>query len=264
MGDLEDTRLRNSIVGLMLICYVVESAIFFMITRVYSLSRVFFCFFLGAQTIFLGGVSVYLIVKRKFFYLVKTGKALSSVNLASRITLFRLTMTPTVLFLIIALKSSHVGPVLVLFIGISCLSDLFDGYISRRCDEETFMGKILDSACDYLFLGIVAIAYYIYSFLPSWLFWLIISRLLLHSAGMLILFLLRRKLIPQTTIMGKVAVAATMVLFVFKPVARVFPAMVSWTRFIETGAGILIGLSLVDKILYLARGIARSSAKRQA
>jgi len=264
MADLEEERLRNSILQLMLICYVAESAVFFVITRVYTLSPVFFCIFLGAQTSFLAGVSVFLIAKRKFFYLVKTGKALSAVNLASKITLFRLSMIPSVLFLIIAMKNYPVGHVLVLFIGLSCLSDLFDGYVSRRRNEETFMGKILDSACDYLFLGIVAIAYYIYHFLPSWLFWLIISRLLLHSAGMLILFLLRRKLIPQTTILGKVAVAATMVLFVFKPAAWVFPNIVSWTKFIETGAGILIGLSLADKILYLARGIAHNSAERQA
>jgi len=63
---------------------------------------------------------------------------------------------------------------------------------------------------------------------------------------MLILFLLRRKLVPQTTILGKVAVAATMVLFVFMPIALIFPVMAAGTNFIEISTGILISLSLAD------------------
>ena len=263
MADSEERTLRNSILRLVLIYYLAESAGFFVIAWVYKFSQSFYCIFLGVQTIFLVFVGLFLIVKRKFFYLVKTGKVLSSVNLASKITLFRLSAIPCILFLIIAMKSYRVGHILAPLIGLSCLSDLFDGYISRRCNEETFMGKILDSACDYLFLGLVAIAFYCYRLLPLWLFWLIISRLLLHSLGMAILFWLRRKLIPQTTLFGKIAVAATMILFVFKPMAWIFPILAAGTKFVEIGAGILIGLSMIDKVIYLAQGIAHTSTERQ-
>jgi len=249
---------------MVLIYYLAESAFFFLIVRFYPFSQAFCLVFLGVQTIFLFFMSLYLLIKRRFFYLVKSGEMLSSVNLASKITFFRLSMIPFILFLIIAMKNSfRVGHVLAPLIGLTCLSDLFDGYISRRRSEETFMGKILDSACDYLFLGLVAIAYYYYRLLPGWLFWLILSRLLLHSAGMAILFRLRRKLIPQTTLWGKIAVAATMVLFVFKPMAWIFPVMAPGTKFVEIGAGILIGISLADKAIYFSRGIARNSAERQ-
>ena len=247
----------------MLIYYLVESVSFLIVARIYTFSPVFFLLFLSVQTIFCAVVGLFLAINKGLFYYTKTGEALTSVNIACKITLFRITMIPSVIFLIIALKTRPVGPVLAPFIGLACLSDAFDGYVSRRNDEETFIGKILDSISDYLLLGISAIAYYFYGLLPSWLFLLILCRLLLHSAGMMILFLLRKKLIPQTTIFGKIAVAACMILLVFKPAALIFPFLKQATAFIETGAGILIILSMADKGVYFIRGIAHNLAERQ-
>ena len=264
MAVSQDRTLQKSIWILMFIYYLVESASFLIVTRVYAFSPAFFRFFLIVQTVFCAIVGLFLIVNRSLFYITNTREALSSVNLACRISLFRITMIPSVIFLIIALKDYPVGPVLAPYIGLTCLSDLFDGYISRRLNEETFIGKILDSSSDYLLLGVVAIAYYFHQLLPSWLFWLLISRLFLHSLGMMILFLLRKKLIPQTTIFGKIAVAASMILFVFKPAALIFPVLKQATGFVEISAGILIALSLVDKGIYLIRGIAGNLAERQS
>ncbi|MCL2318510.1 MAG: CDP-alcohol phosphatidyltransferase family protein [Treponema sp.] len=264
MKGLEDRTLKKSIVGLIGIYYAAIVVVFSAVAWMYSFALAFFCFFLIAQTAFLAIAGLLLVINRKFFYLVKTGKILGSVNLASRITLFRITMIPPIFFLILAIKNYHTGPVLALFTGLACLSDLFDGYISRRFNEETFMGKILDSSCDYMLLGLLAIGYYIYGLLAAWLFWLLISRLLLHSLGMLALFLLRRKLVPQTTIFGKIAVAVSMVFFVYKPAALIFPVLNAGMKFIEISAGILIALSLADKVIYLARGIWGSSLESQS
>ena len=269
MADLKDKKLRKSILCLLVIYYLAESAVFLAVARIYNFSLFFAVIFLCTQTVFLAIVGVFLILNRNLFYIVKkgepsqspdssrvpSGEILSSVNFACRITLFRITMIPSVFFQIIAIRTYPVGKILALLISLTCLSDLFDGYISRRRNEETFIGKILDSSSDYLLLGTAAIAYYIHQLLPPWLFWLIVSRLLVHSLGMIILFRLRKKLIPQTTIFGKIAIAAVMTLFVFTPAKLVFPVLRYAARFIETGAGILIALSLVDKGIYLVRGI---------
>ena len=262
MDVLKKARLRNSIWGLLLIYYLAESAISFAIARIYAFSLVFILFFLGVQTAFCAIVGIFLVSNRNLFYIIKTGVTLSSINLACGITLFRISMIPSIIFLIIALKSYPIGPVLAILIGLTCLSDLLDGHISRWRNEETFIGKILDSSSDYLLLGGVAIAYYFHQLLPSWLFWLLISRLLVHSLGMMILFLLRKKLVPQTTIFGKIAVASGMILFIFIPMKLIFPAIQQATKFIETGAGILIALSLADKGIFLVRGIKGVLAER--
>ena len=280
MADIKNTKLRNSILSLLLIYYFAESAVFLATARIYHFLLFFAVIFLCVQTAFFAIVAVFLIFNQNLFYIIKkeerslnldvsrfpSGEILSSVNFACRITLFRITMIPSVFFLIVALKTYPVGKILAILIGLTCLSDLFDGYISRQRNEETFIGKILDSSSDYLLLGTVAIAYYIHQLLPSWLFWLIISRLLVHSVGMMILFRLRKKLIPQTTIFGKIAIAAGMVLFVFTPARLIFPVLQFATKFVETGAGILIAISLVDKGIFLVREIGGTmkSAKNQS
>ena len=264
MDDPENKTLKKSIWKLLWIYYLLTLVVFLTVARLYSFAVFFICLFIAVQTIYLAIADFLLVMKRRFFYLTRNGKVLSTVNLASKITLFRISMIPLVLFLIIAMKNYHVGAVLAVFIGLVCLSDFFDGYISRRRNEETFMGRILDSSCDYLLLGVVAIAFHIDGLLSHWLFWLLLSRLLLHSLGMLVLFLLRRKLNPQTTLFGKIAVAATMVLFVYMPAAWIFPVLMPGVKLVEICAGILIALSLVDKGIYLARGIRGSSAESQA
>lgn len=255
--------LRKSVWSLISIYYLVESASFFAVARTYIFSLIFFIIFLSVQTAFCIAVALFLIINTGLFFNTNTGEVLSYVNLPCKITLFRITMIPSVIFLIIALKTWPVGPVLAPFIGLACLSDIFDGYISRRRNEVTFMGKILDSSSDYLLLGIAAIAYYFYDLLPSWLFWLILCRLLLHSTGMMILFLFRKRLIPQTTILGKIAIAASMVLFVFKPAALLSPLLMHATNFVEISAGILIALSIVDKGIFFIKGITLNLAERQ-
>ena len=284
MADLKDKKLRNSILNLLLIYYLAESAVFLATARTCNFSLSFTVIFFCVQTAFFAITGVFLIFNRNLFYIIKTenpsrarslrsdqteapsGETLSSVNFACRITLFRITMIPSVFFLIIAHKTYPVGKILAFLIGLTCLSDLFDGYISRQRNEVTFIGKILDSSSDYLLLGTVAIAYYIHQLLPSWLFWLILSRLLVHSLGMMILFLLRKKLIPQTTVFGKIAIAAVMILFVFTPAKLIFPVLRYAAKFIEAGAGILIALSLVDKGFFLVREISGilKSAKSQS
>jgi len=262
MVEIQNRTLQKSIWGLVLIYYLGESVVFFVIGRIYGFSQVFFLLFLGAGALFCILVGMFLIINKHLFH-NNAGEVLSSVNLACKITLFRIIMIPFVIFLIIALKNFQVGPVLAFSIGLTCLSDLFDGIISRRYNQETFMGKILDSSSDYLLLGVVSIAYYLNQLLPPWLFWLLISRLLLHSLGMMVLYLLRRKLIPQTTTFGKIAVASCMILFIFMPVALVFPALERAIKFIEICTGILIFISLVDKGIFFIRGLTLNLAERE-
>jgi phosphatidylglycerophosphate synthase len=145
------------------------------------------------------------------------------------------------------------GPVLTVAFALTFLSDFFDGRIARTMRMETYAGKILDSASDYLLLGITAGAFFFFKLLKPWLFWVIIGRLFFNALGMLILFLVHRKLRPQTTPLGKVAIAAIMILLVIeaaKPLG--FP---DWIVYAEFAAAVLIGISVIDKLLYLIRGL---------
>ncbi|MCL2130052.1 MAG: hypothetical protein FWH35_06855, partial [Treponema sp.] len=79
----------------------------------------------------------------------------------------------------------------------------------------------------------------------------------------LILYFLRKKLIPETSIFGKIAIAAVMILFVFKPAAIFFAVLKPAAVIIETCVGFIVALSILDKAVFLFTGIMRNLAERK-
>ncbi|MDR2094224.1 MAG: CDP-alcohol phosphatidyltransferase family protein [Treponema sp.] len=227
-----------------------ETLFFLVIALLFSFRLAFFLLFLGIELAFHLIVYLYLKNHRALFTIIKTGERLDKINLANRITLLRITLAPVLLFLILALKNAKVLPILLPVVAFTFLTDLADGYVSRTRGEITMIGRILDSASDYLLLGIVAVSYYIFAILPHWLFWLIIFRLSVHCVLMLVLYRIRRKLVPETTLFGKVSVASTMTLLTVELLALIFLELKSYVAYIEIITGILIGLSVIDKYRY--------------
>jgi phosphatidylglycerophosphate synthase len=257
--------LVRSIIGTVLAYFFGEAGVFFILTRVYAFPGDFFLLFLAVHFVFQLGVMIFLILNTHHFYNFQSGEKETRVNWANKITLFRISMLPFLIFLLLAVERfsggaprHNTGPVLVSAFAITFLSDFVDGRLARSRKLETYIGKILDSGSDYMLLGTTAVSFFLTKLIKPWLFWTIIGRLFINALGMFILFLVRKKLSPQTTIIGKVAIAAIMILFVLEsasiPLAEIsggiFPAVVGY---IEIGVGILILLSVADKIVYFVR-----------
>ncbi|MDR0403627.1 MAG: CDP-alcohol phosphatidyltransferase family protein [Treponema sp.] len=246
--------LLSSIIITVVTLFLGESAAFFMLSRLYDFGAGFFLVFLAAQAGFDLVVLLFLAANRGLFYNIHSGEAEPRVNLSNKITLFRITMLPFLIFLIYACGNYDAGPALVISIALTFLSDFFDGRLARAKNLETCMGKILDSAGDYLVLGATAAAFCFFRRIKTWLFLLIIGRLFIHSLGMLILCFVRKKLSPQTTLPGKVSVAAIMVFLVLES-AVMFLGRPWWMGYVEIAVGVVIFLSIIDKFVYLARGL---------
>jgi phosphatidylglycerophosphate synthase len=205
----------------------------------------------------------FLILGRSQFYNLHSGEREAKVNIANKITLFRISMLPLLVFFLLALEyfpRIKTGPVLVIALALTFVTDIFDGKLARAKKLETYIGKILDSGSDYTLLGTTAISFYCFKLIKPWLFWIIIGRLFINALGMAILFLIKKKLRPQTTIFGKAAIAAIMVLLVLESAAaplaglsiKVLPQVI---RYIEIAAGIFIGLSVADKVVYFIKSV---------
>ncbi|MDR1506270.1 MAG: CDP-alcohol phosphatidyltransferase family protein [Treponema sp.] len=238
-----------SIVSTVVMLFLGETAVFFVLSRVYGFGTEFFLLFLAVQAGFDLIILTFLILNRSFFYIVQSGQAETRVNVSNKITLFRITMLPFLLFLIFASQKRLVGPALVIATALTFLSDFVDGRIARAKNLETYMGKILDSASDYLVLGIIAAAFCFFGLLKTWLFILIAGRLLIHSLGMMILCLIRKKLSPQTTFFGKFTIAAIMVFLVLESAALFF-GRPFWMAYVEIALGVIMVLSVIDKLVY--------------
>ncbi|MDR0589719.1 MAG: CDP-alcohol phosphatidyltransferase family protein [Spirochaetaceae bacterium] len=234
-----------------------EFVLFLIITLIYSFPVLYFCLFLAVQTAFHLIIAGYLLCHRDFFFVIDTKTPLTVINTANKISLFRITMVPVLLFLILGYPRYPVLPALIPLLILTFLSDLADGFVSRKNHERTFIGQILDSSSDYLAVGLVAIFYYGLRLLPGWLFILILGRLLFNPLGMLILFLTHKKLEPTTTVWGKITIASLMILLVLEVLRLAVPRIGGICFYIEVAAGGILGFSLIDKGIYFIKNFTR-------
>lgn len=77
-------------------------------------------------------------------------------SLANYLTFIRIFISPIFLFVYLEYETFHLNlvtlPYILLFLfGISELSDAFDGYIARKYNEVTDLGKILDPMADSIY-----------------------------------------------------------------------------------------------------------------
>ncbi len=216
----------------------------------------FFAGYLAVQILFHLAILIFLFNMIPFFYKSATGEVLLRVNAANKVTLLRISMVPTLLFLMLAGGDHPVGPVLFPAMLLTFLTDLVDGRISRARDEVTYIGKILDSVSDYALLSVIAIVYYVFRLLNGALFWLIIARLTLHSLGMLTLLIIHKRIEPRPTVFGKITVASIMVLFLLEP-ARLtgIAGLNTPLTYLEYTAGFILIVSLLDKLWYFIRNL---------
>ncbi|HUX40020.1 MAG TPA: CDP-alcohol phosphatidyltransferase family protein [Rectinemataceae bacterium] len=147
------------------------------------------------------------------FAIADTGVALPRVNLANKITLFRVSSLPTLLFLVIASRDYAIRLPLLAFMALVFASDFLDGWVSRTRGQVTRVGKMMDSASDYLVLVVLTVVFFYFRFIQDWFFWLVVGRLSEQAVFMAIIFLVRGRVKPRTTFLGKAAIASIMVLY---------------------------------------------------
>ena len=217
----------------------------------------FFCVSASFHAFLLG----LLLLFKQDFVKEATGERLERVNLANRITLFRITTLPTLLFLVLAARDHSIRFPLLALVVVVFASDFADGYISRKGGEVTRVGRMMDSASDYSLLIVLTVVFHYFKLIPRWLFLLVVFRLGIQVVLMGILVVVKRKVDPKTTILGKVAVATIMVLYAVE-VLRLILGLAD-TRLLvalEWATGAVVAVSVVDKVVSFARSLREPKA----
>lgn len=93
----------------------------------------------------------------------------------------------------------------LLLAAIAMFTDFLDGFIARKFNQITELGKILDPVADKLNTAVIIIALYIYQDFPFWIMVIIIGRDLLILLGATFIFK-RQNQITTSNIPGKIAV----------------------------------------------------------
>ena len=263
-GSGRDPLLRSIV--LVLICYwSLETLGFLFIGRAHKFPDSTIRLFLLTQVVFHIGLAFFLFLSRNFFYIEATGVRLKKVNIANKITMLRVSMLPSILFLILSVRDFDIAPILMGALAITFITDMIDGRLSRARNEVTHIGRILDSVSDYSLLIVIAVAYRFFGLLPKWLFFIIFLRLMLHALGMFAVLVIRGKVEPQPTYFGKVAIATMMSLFALEALKLVLPAKsLGFFAYIEIAAGIVVGASMLDKFYYFFKQARNKTNRRGA
>ncbi len=97
--------------------------------------------------------------------------------------------------------------------ALASISDAVDGYIARRYNQSTPLGRVLDPVADKLLLltGVVTLSVTNWhAGLPIWFAVLVIARDVVISVGMLIIYLTHGKATVRARISGKICTFLTL------------------------------------------------------
>jgi cardiolipin synthase len=154
-------------------------------------------------------------------------------SLPNVISFLRLLTVPVFIWLFAA---EHTNAAVVLY-AIGAWTDFLDGYLARRLNSVTDLGKLLDPLADRIFIGALAVGLVITDVLPLWLALSIVARDVLLVAAFP--FVDRRAVsrIP-VTFAGKTATAALLAGLTLMAYAETtFPALEAID---EAGLGLVV------------------------
>jgi len=167
------------------------------------------------------------------------------------LSLVRLACVPLFLWLLFGRNNPDGAAWLLAVLG---ATDWVDGYIARRFNQVSTLGKVLDPAADRILLIVGIFAILDYGAVPAWLAWVVIAREVIVGVGVLVLAGLGARRVDVQWI-GKCGAFALMVAF---PLFLVSDSGVFWAdeaRFVAWPVAI-IGLVFTywSAVMYIPLG----------
>jgi cardiolipin synthase len=119
------------------------------------------------------------------------------------LSIFRFLLIPLIAFFLIYHPQETI--IITLLLVLSFLSDILDGWIARKFNQVSELGKIIDPLADKFTVIVIATILFLYNRIPTWFFLVVVARDLL-----ILLFGLILRKIRGITLMsnypGKIAV----------------------------------------------------------
>lgn len=186
-------------------------------------------------------------------------------TISNWLSLSRIVIAP-----IVAVLLSMNGTEIAVFalLAIMAVTDFLDGFLARKLNQATSLGKILDPLADKIAIAVIAIALTVaYQLQRDALFMGLLILIFVRDFAILFfgLYLIKKKnLIPGPNIFGKISTAALMLMFVWMLLARLLSLHHEGGRDIVTTVFMLVAyaglaLSSVSYLINFIRSVARSA-----
>jgi len=115
------------------------------------------------------------LLKKSFSRFPITMEKGALLNFPNRITLLRIAIIPALFFLLLSPGQNGSLAITILFI-MAALTDVLDGYLARKYEIVTVMGKFLDPIADKLIVNTAMILMIPIGRIPAWIVAVIIIR----------------------------------------------------------------------------------------
>lgn len=136
---------------------------------------------------------------------------------ANALSFVRLLALPVIYLDLVGERWTRAFVLLVVFSA----TDWFDGYLARRLDQMTRLGRMLDPISDRLLFIVVGVGFVVSGLLPLWAVLVLLVRDVL-VLGIGVLMLSRGRRPPDVSRLGKTATFGLMASLPFFVLARVF------------------------------------------
>ncbi len=172
-------------------------------------------------------------------------------NIANILTIIRIFLVP--LFIIYIGYNKPLWALIIF--AIAGLTDAIDGYIARKFNQETLLGKILDPIADKFLL--VSSFIFIYNSnleirMPFWYVVIVISRDIFILLGSLVIYLIKGNLKIEPSIFGKATTFFQIVSIITILLANIIPL----DRYLIDGSIYISSIfTILSALTYLHMGL---------
>jgi cardiolipin synthase (CMP-forming) len=92
------------------------------------------------------------------------------------LSLFRLLLAIPFWFLIENIREENIQYITAGLCLFAAFTDILDGYLARKFNEVTELGKIIDPLADKIVIGVIIIKLYLVGEIPAYYFFMVIGR----------------------------------------------------------------------------------------
>jgi len=126
--------------------------------------------------------------------------------LPNLISSFRLLLFIPFLYLFNNYSSNeNIRTYILILIFVAFFSDLLDGYVARKNNSISELGKIIDPLADKILIALIVINFYFLNVIPAFYFWIVLTRDLFLFFGGIIVSQKIGKVLPSN-LLGKLTV----------------------------------------------------------
>ncbi|MBN2546300.1 MAG: CDP-alcohol phosphatidyltransferase family protein [Spirochaetes bacterium] len=209
MKNIRTKKKINVTIGLILI-WMFCIFLYFTFINLIKISLFITIIILISETILCLFLWLFFMIKIDWLKDLNTGREITYLNISNVLSSVRFTLVPLLIVmfgLVPRIKELFYFRIGIVIFGILIgLTDLFDGFIARKFNEITNLGKIIDPVGDFLMITAFSILLYYNEILEIWFFILSMIRIPGLFIVSILLISLKIKINLKTTFLGKTTI----------------------------------------------------------